>query len=82
MFRTYKKGEDFMYAEKIARLGEKLNDNNAQRLVDALNRVLAYTNNVVSGQIQTTMLQIRLEGEDYRSAIQQLNIERNHVHNN
>lgn len=69
-----------MYAEKIARLGEKLNDNNAQRLVDALNRVLAYTNNVVSGQIQTTMLQIRLEGEDYRSAIQQLNIERNHVH--
>ena len=71
-----------MYAEKIARLGEKLNDNNAQRLVDALNRVLAYTNNVVSGQIQTTMLQIRLEGEDYRSAIQQLNIERNHVHNN
>ena len=26
-----------MYAEKIARLGEKLNDNNAQRLVDAVN---------------------------------------------
>lgn len=69
-----------MYAEKIARLGEKLNDNNAERFVNAINNILAYTNNVVSGQIQTTMLQIRLEGEDYRSAVQQLNIERNHVH--